>query len=317
MTIKGHIIDRSTGQGISRASVTVVDSNGTYLGQGVYADGSGNFGLVSPLIDANYILVSDVSYGPVMIDPSVFSTTGDPYEIPLDKSYDEEPGVVVTPKSKSSYYWLWVAGTGIVSVVAENSARKKKGGGVGAIDVTKLVLPVGALLIGVAVITPILQKLGLWDTAEDKAKKAAAGAAAKEQSAAGTAAAASNANRSFSDNDIKTMATVVASSTDSTVFDYKNLVKICAYFSGFTSADAKVFLGDYVDLNGITFYQWYVNRFQNTENLSGWTLWSNMQDYLANYQRMGIDTNSWLINPDDWALGLVKWVYLVAGLSMQ
>lgn len=313
MVIRGHVLDSGTKQGISRASITIVDSGGRYLGQGIYSDDDGSFGLSSSLIDNNYVLVSSVGYGSTLVEPSLFAGTPN-YEIDLDRDYKELETPVVSPKSKGNYAWLGLVAIGVTATVVETNTRSKKSR-VGEIDASKYVLPVGMLVLGAAVAIPLLQKLGLLDDAEDKAKKAAADKAAKEQSDAGTAA--STGNRQYSDRDLKTMVSSVATTTDTFIYDYDNLVRTCAYFAGFTSADARRFLGFFVDINGITFYQWYVKRFLHSATISPGGLWSSMQDYLPSYKNMGVDTDSWFINPDTWALSVTQWVYRVAGLSMQ
>jgi len=328
MNIKGHIVDSTSKQGITRASVTVVDESGAYLGQGVIADDGGNFGLQSNLIDNNFLLVTSEGYSSAIVDPALFGTAR--YEIDLDKDFTTLDPVVVTPNSnKKDYSWIWLlVGAGTITAIAyadhKNDKKKQRriGEAGGGFDYSKLVIPVAVVGLGAAVLIPLFQKLGLLDTAQDKAKAAAQSQAAKDQQAA---AAAVTGQRGFSDSDLKSMTSQITDATNHTLYNYDKLVTLLAYWAGFYHADAVKFLGFFVDANAQTVYQWYLDKFVNSSNFSTTALWSLInwgdpdsgnQDTTANFTNMGIDVRFFL-GADEWASGCVKYLYKVSGISMQ
>lgn len=112
-----------TGDPLQGATVTVVDSKGNALGQGIITDSTGKFTLTSDALYGNFLLVTYTGLLPVMMSADMLNAT-DYKEIDL---YPKDlPPVIVTP-SKSSWVW-WLLG-GIVAVgvwQAGSSKRKRK-----------------------------------------------------------------------------------------------------------------------------------------------------------------------------------------------
>ena len=94
MTIRAKIISE-TGEPLDGASVTLVNSKGQYLGEGVKTDATGKFALTSNFLSGNYFEVSYTGMIPLMLDPADY--TGTEYkEIELFAGTLEP--VTVTPK---------------------------------------------------------------------------------------------------------------------------------------------------------------------------------------------------------------------------
>lgn len=98
MTIEGQIINSVTGEGIDGASITVMDGNGRYLGQGIAAGTGGNFKFTSNLIDGNNLAFSAAGYLTNTINAVSFPINV-PVEVPLTVN-SLLPEVIVTPPKK-------------------------------------------------------------------------------------------------------------------------------------------------------------------------------------------------------------------------
>ena len=122
MTIFGTIYDSNTHIGIPGASVLVVDQHGTAMGQGIAADNTGWFQLISPLLDQGYQLsISSVGYNGVLADPNVFASS---LGIGLDPQGQELATVTVTPAAKN--YTPYLVGGGVLAALLLLGGNKKK-----------------------------------------------------------------------------------------------------------------------------------------------------------------------------------------------
>lgn len=109
MTIEGQVINSVTGEGIDRASITVMDGNGRYLGQGIAAGTDGYFKFTSNLIDNNNVVFSAAGYSSNTLNASIFPI-GVPIEVPLSVSGLLQEVTVVATKKKFSFVPLVGAG---------------------------------------------------------------------------------------------------------------------------------------------------------------------------------------------------------------
>lgn len=111
MTVKGQIIDGSTKEPLAGASITVIDTNGKFLGQGIIADASGVFSFSSPLIDTNLVAVSFAGYHSLAIEPALLK------EYRVIQLYDVENDlseVEVVAKRPKNYVPAVVLGSFVV-----------------------------------------------------------------------------------------------------------------------------------------------------------------------------------------------------------
>lgn len=118
MTVRGQVIS-TTGEPLQGASITLVNNKGTYLNEGVKADGTGKFAITSSFLTGNYLLVSYAGMTSLMIDPDDFTGTDyKPIEM-FPRLLDE---VVVTPGPKQQSR-LWLLGLALCAVLL--AGRKK------------------------------------------------------------------------------------------------------------------------------------------------------------------------------------------------
>lgn len=178
MTITGEIVDAANGEPLPGASVLVVNNKGYYLGQGVAADGTGKFSFSSPLIDQNFIAITFSGYHALLYEPKLLNNyaTVEMYDIENDLEAVE---VVGKKNTKAAGVALLVlTSTALIGSMAgkdhsltKAKGAKMKGAAMGEIKITDAILPVGVLVLGYAVVKPLLQKLGIWDSEEDKKAK--------------------------------------------------------------------------------------------------------------------------------------------------
>lgn len=122
MTVRGQIIDGTTKEPLPAASITVIDKNGTFLGQGIIADASGVFSLSSPLIDNNMVSVSFAGYHSIAIDPALLK------EYRVIQLYDIEmdlEAVEVVAKRPKSYVPVAVLSSFIIIGTMAGNEHKK------------------------------------------------------------------------------------------------------------------------------------------------------------------------------------------------
>jgi uncharacterized membrane protein len=170
MTITGSIWDWNTAEGLPAASLTIVDSTGTATSTGTAAAANGGFSLNSGLLDqpGYKVMVSSVGYQSALVDPTTLKLAGG---VGLQPQSDDLAAAVVTAARKipSWYYVVGLAGLAVILVYATDKGKKK----LGAMDQKEwmgLALK-GGIAVGVyfLVIKPILEKLGLLGSKDDKA----------------------------------------------------------------------------------------------------------------------------------------------------
>jgi len=119
MTVRGQIISRDGP--LDSASVTLVDSSGKYLGEGVKADRQGQFAMTSTFLRDNYLLVTYVGMEPLMIDPAEY--TGTTYkEIVMFPAFLDP--VIVTPGQNENNWWWWIPVLGIGAYLVTRKQKK-------------------------------------------------------------------------------------------------------------------------------------------------------------------------------------------------
>lgn len=126
MTIEGKIINSVTGEGIDGASITVMDGNGRFLGQGIAAGTGGDFKFTSNLIDGNNLVFSAAGYNSNTINAYTFPI-GVPVEIPLSVNDLLPEVVVVGGKKKNSFIPLLGAALvfGFIVVLTKDKGNGK------------------------------------------------------------------------------------------------------------------------------------------------------------------------------------------------
>jgi hypothetical protein len=323
MEIQGYVIDESTGNGIPGASVTITDADAKPTGEGTIADNQGFFKYNGTTVESGgYMLFTSVGYKSTLVPYGIVLEVGNAQ---LEQDATVLPDPVITAHLKSKNGGLWAAGV----LLALSYASQPRGRRVGAAetaparsmpDFSRYVVPVGVVVLGYAIVKPILTKLGVFDSSEDKARKAAAAAAAEQQK---TAAANATGSQNFSDNDLKSIGTQMLNATKGWTYDYTTLSRVMAYFSGFTHIDAVKFLGFFATSAGKTLYQWYEDDFENAwvTHISQFFSSGNGGLYKQNYLNMGVaDSVFGSLDADTLMGGLgtvVSYPYKVAGTSKQ
>jgi hypothetical protein len=185
MTLQGYIFDNIDNTVLPGASVLVIDASGSPTAVGTAADANGYFSISSPALGTGSALaITNVGYTGVLFTPN-FSNT---YQaIGLDRDNEQLATATVTATVKKKNVVPWVLGGGALLLLALSGKKKKRK--MGAVDPE--LIRVGeftALAVGgyFLVLRPLLQKLGLQNSPEQKAtldaqKQALADAVAKAQ----------------------------------------------------------------------------------------------------------------------------------------
>lgn len=139
-----------------------------------------------------------------------------------------------------------------------------------------------------SVIAPIFEFLGLKKDAQEKAQSQSDNKAIEAQKRARNSIP-KGARRQYAEENLKSMARQLTQYSSGFSYNYAKLVNICAYFSGFTNADAVSFLSFFAEINNYTAYQWYLDKFENATNLNVLDVATAVNKYLANYKHMGYD----------------------------
>lgn len=330
MQLTGYIYDNTSGQGVPFASVMITDYEGQSLQDGTAANQYGYFEITSSKLDTEgWLYVSSSGYQPVLVNPGVFQESGD---IGLDRAGDLVP-VVVTAKPKSNQDWLiWLLFGGGLVLLISTSQRKRRVKGVTPQEVqdwVKIALYVGVPIgIFFLVVKPILESLGLLKDKKDRQQDASDQAAQDEQE--NLADYRGTDNHTYNQTTLDSIAVALRNdTTDWWGYEWIDLVKQLAYFTAFTAADAKYFLGTFVKKNGYTLWQWYFQEFEdalifdkfdwgNVYWNPGWGGTGAPRDYRANYQKLGITESN--ANKFSWPQVVekfVSYVYTVAGVAKQ
>lgn len=333
MNLNGYIYDNISGQGIPFATVMITNNEGDSLQDGTVANGYGFFDIDSPLLDGpGWLYVSSTGYQPVLVNPGVFQESGD---IGLDRSGDLVPVVVTATRTKSNDKWMifLLAGGGLALLLSEGK-RKRKVSGIPTLSQNQWIdigLKIGIpLAVFFLVVKPLLVFLNLLPDKQEQAQSASDEQATNEQKSLATYT--SSDNHTYNQATLDSIAVALRNDTKEwTGYYWADIAKQIAYFTGFTRADARYFLGTFVKKNGYTLYQWYYNEFDNAYILApfAWDVifyephWYDIitapaHDYRANYAKLGInednaDTFNWTMVIDKF----VTYVYTVAGVSKQ
>ena len=324
MKIKGQVVDDKTKEPLPGTSILVVDSDGNLLGPGSAADDQGGFILDSPLLDDlnNYVLISNVEYESIFIDPDLLTgvTGGVIYMKVLP---DELQSVTVRPtEKKKSKAWIWIA---IGTMLLLASKEKKKGktiGELGQIHWEDLAIKAG-LAIGAyyGIVVPILVKLGILDSEDEKKAKANAKKAADAQKEL-SGETAPQSSFTYQKGTLTSMVDQLNSATKSIWgYDYLAITKWLPYAAGFRNADARYFLGQFANTANQSFYQWWFNKFEDAQNFSD-PLWIAFNTDKAIWAKWGIhqsDENGEVANLgwDEIVKKVVDYVYTVAGIDEE
>lgn len=317
MTIQGRIIDIATGQALPGSSILIVNADAEFVGQGVAASNDGTFGLDSTLIDKNLVLVNSTGYDPLLVDPKILAK-GTNVDIPLSKQGTNDVETSASLKRKKIVAGAFIGLTVVTAIGLEVRSRRSKAKKIGEVSAASYILPIGALGIGLYVVSAVLNKIGLGGPSKEEQVQAAASEKAKaEQIAAANAIPANSGN--YSDNDLKSIAVQLAGTTSGTFFDYENLAKLMAYFAGFRYVDAVKFLGLFASLNGYTLYKWWMDKFSNSTNLNAGYLFPEAEKYSANYKTIGLSNYDITegLDADQFVRVAISYPYKVAKTSLQ
>lgn len=332
MILTGQVYDNSTGRGIPYASIQITDANAqTFMG-GVVADVDGLYYLDSVKLDASpYLYVTSTGYLPVLIDDDVYTNSG---QIGLDRAGDLATVYVTANKVTIQDWFLYVLfGGGLVLLLA--TARKEKK--VSGLTIPKLsqnqwvdiALKIGIpVAIFFLVVKPILVALNILPDARERQQSTSDQAAETEQK--NLKVYSSSDNHTYSQSVLDGIAVALRNDThDWWGYEWPDLAYQLAFISAFTVADARYFLGSFVDKNGYTFYRWYFEEFEDAQIWQSFdwdkVVWSpgfggsgNPYDYSAQYQKMGItESNASLFSWKDVVNKFMSYVYQLAGITKQ
>lgn len=191
--------------------------------------------------------------------------------------------------------------------------------------IMKLVMAYGAYVF---IAKPILIKLGIMDDATEQQQHQNDQAAANAQKDLINEAPVTT--RNYTDPQLRGIAVAMRTATNSRwSYDYHLLFKELAYFAGFRKADARYFLGVFVDANGSSVYQWWVDKFEDAWNDTfdyyGLVYWQTGAggtgeniDYRPHYAKYGVTEDNWrTFNYDRVVKAAITYLYNVAGVAMQ
>lgn len=329
MDLSGYIYDLQTGYGLPGASVLVSNDKGEPYTEGVAADADGYFHISNNLLDQGaLLLISNVGYQSLLVNPNVVSYTGD---IGMEPAADDLVTVVVTHIKKNPYWLLLIPFIGLIILLVMEGEKKRKITGVQlhANQWVDLAIKIGVpLILYFAVIQPILVKLGILKDAKDKAQDASDKEAQQEQQA--LSVWDDKVNHTYNRAQLDSIAVALRNDTvDWWGYQWRDIGKQLAYFTGLTAADARYLLGTFVDKNGYTLWQWFFQEFEDAVIVTpfdwddiywepGWGGTGAPYDYRANYIKMGINESN--ANSYSWPQVVKKFVeyaYQVAGVAKQ
>lgn len=320
MELKGYVYDNQTGNGIPFASVAIVNSAGKSYNDGTVADDYGYFELNSDLLNTvGWLMVSSAGYNPIMVHPGVFQESGD---IGLDEN-SELPADVFTFKINKETWPLWILGGALLLLLLKEADKQKKMGKVSPQDAKEwfqlalyVGIPVAAFFL---IVKPLLIKLGILKDPSEQAQDKSDQEAQQDQ---GTLNKWNpQENHTFSRDTLDSVAVALRDITTSWYhYSFDLLPGQIAYLAGFTVADAKYFIGTFVEKNGETLWAWYKNKFQNSVILTplSWGLITWPDDYSRNFEKVG--ANKEYVDGHGWSdvIGkFVNYVYKLAGVSKQ
>ncbi len=155
-----QIIDQTTGQPVPSASWQVADSSGNLTQAGGVADANGSITFDTAKVDPTngYLLISDVSYSPVLINAGVAINTG---YIDLLPDYDGLPAATVYPSPKAALSPWLILGVLVALAASTGKTSRRK---VAGLDIgwEKLLVSLGiAAGAYFLILRPILVKLGI------------------------------------------------------------------------------------------------------------------------------------------------------------
>lgn len=332
MLLTGYIFNSSTGDGIPFANIYITDQEGENPAHGTESNQDGYFTLDSPLLDSGgWLLVSSAGYQPVLVAPGVYQ---DSSNIGLDISGNLAPVVYTQklPKKEQDYLIPLLVGGGLLAVLLMQGEKRKRVKGVTALQANEwlgLAIKIGIpVLIYFVVVQPLLQKLGILPDKKKKQQNASDQAAAQEQGQLANYNA--QENHTYNKATLDSVAVALRMATaDWWGYEWRDLARQLAYIPGFTAADARYFLGTFVDKNGYTLYQWFYQEFEDALVFKSFD-WDDVYwnpgfggtgtpyDYRQSYQKMGInEQNAGKYSWTNVVRTFVSYVYQVANVTMQ
>lgn len=180
-------------------------------------------------------------------------------------------------------------------------------------DTQDLLIRVG-VIVGAyfLIVKPLLETLNIIKTKQEKVESQDEINAQKEQANIKVPAG----RRTYSDVSLNALAKEMYDSADKFAYDYPIIMRSYAYFSGFTNADALYFLQVFVKRNGLTLYQWYVDKFQNSTNFkSVYNYITELNKYEKNYAKFGYQKSLFNQSFDVLSEKAVGYVYAVAKVN--
>ena len=119
--------------------------------------------------------------------------------------------------------------------------------------------------------------------------------------------------RRYDDRSLTSLAKELYDSTNTFNYDYRIVLRSFAYFKGMRNADAQKFLSIFAKNNGLTLYQWYIDKFKNALNFERITNYPLVYpQYFKIFALMGYKQTLLNTSFDKLAEIAVSYVYLVA-----
>lgn len=176
-----------------------------------------------------------------------------------------------------------------------------------------LLIRIGLIIGGYfLIVRPILNMIGLNKTQQEKQVEQDVKDSKKEQENIKV----EPGNRSFSDLSLNALAKELYDSADRFAYDYPIIMRSYAYFSGMRNRDALYFLKIFAQRNGMTLYQWYVEKFQNSTNFKSVFNYKSLLDkYEKNYKTLGYVANLNDESFDTLSEKAMSYVYKVANVK--
>lgn len=302
MVLTGQVYDNQTGQGIPYASVQITDSTATSFMGGTAAAEDGTFELDNPLLNTgtSYLYVTSTGYVPVIVSDEVYINNG---KIGLDEA-GGLPVVYVMPKSHENDWIIYLLFGGGLYLLLAYGEKERKVSGVQIpklsqnqwIDIAlKLGIPIAIYFL---IVEPILIALNILPDKNEKKQKQSDDRAAVDQSA--LAVYNSTDNHTYPQSTIDAVAVALRNDTSHAYgYNWGDFPYQLTWLPGMTYADARYFLGTFVEKNGYTFYQWYKDKFADAFILApfnwetvvfdpAWYESGEPHDYSAFYAKVGI-----------------------------
>ena len=158
------------------------------------------------------------------------------------------------------------------------------------------------------IIKPLLEKLNLLPTKQEQQVSATEQKDLNQQKELRPIGL-----RNYDDRSLTSLAKELYDSTNSFQYNYRIILRSWAYFGNMRNADAQKFLSIFAKNNGLTLYQWYIDKFKNAWNFERITNYPFVYpNYFKVFKQMGYDHTLLNTSFDKLAEICVSWVYRIA-----